>query len=91
MAKAPLSQTLFLTEDGSTVPIAIGDAVTIPPLPVFSVANVLASSTRPSRQVVGESDIYAARYPELAAAIARRIANAARADAIAARFAALEP
>lgn len=89
MAKAPLSQTLFLTEDGSTVPNA--EAVTIPPLPVFSVANVLASSTRPSRQVVGEAAIYADRYPDLAAAIARRITNANRRDALAARFAALEP
>jgi hypothetical protein len=32
MAKAPLSQTLFLTEDGSTPAVTIADAVTIPPL-----------------------------------------------------------
>jgi hypothetical protein len=32
MAKAPLSQTLFLTEDGSTVAVTIADAVTIPPI-----------------------------------------------------------
>lgn len=91
MAKAPLSQTLFLTEDGSAVPVTAADAVNVPPPPVYSVANVLASSTRLSRRVVGEPDIYAARYPELAAAIARRIINANRGDALAARFEALEP
>lgn len=30
--KAPLSQTLFLTEDGSTIQVAVATAVTIPPL-----------------------------------------------------------
>ena len=32
MAKAPLSQTLFLTEDGSTIDVTVSNAVTIPPL-----------------------------------------------------------
>lgn len=32
MAKAPLSQTLFLTEDGSTIAVTLANAVTIPPL-----------------------------------------------------------
>ncbi|MBB4619982.1 hypothetical protein [Sphingomonas abaci] len=91
MAKAPLSQTLFLTEDGSKIDVTTTNAVNIPPPPVYSVANVLASSTRLSRWVVGEPDIYAARYPQLAAEIARRITNANRRDALAARFEALEP
>ncbi|SFP98571.1 Calx-beta domain-containing protein [Sphingomonas rubra] len=30
--KAPLSQTLYLTEDGSTIPVAVASAVTIPPI-----------------------------------------------------------
>ena len=90
MAKAPLSQTLFLTEDGSTIQVTASNAVTIPPARVYTVDNVLAASTQPSRQVVGEPAIYAARYPELAAALARLASLTVERDTIAAQITELE-
>lgn len=92
MAKAPLSQTIILTEDGSAIPVTADNAATIPPvLPVYTVATTLAGSTLPSAQVVGEAAIYAARYPELAAARARLASLVAERDAIAAQITELEP
>lgn len=59
MAKAPLSQTLFLTEDGSTVPIAIGDAVTIPPLfrppPTFTTEPSISGTPAVGQTLTGNT------------------------------------
>lgn len=93
MAKAPLSQTLFLTEDGSTPAVTIADAVTIPPLiivPAHTVANTLAGSTLPSAQVDGEPAIYAALYPRLSAVKASILADRDRRIALTARVVVLE-
>lgn len=90
MTKAPLSQTLFLTEDGSKIDVIAANAVTIPPLTIYTVANVLASSTRLSQQVVGEPAIYAALYPRLSAAKALILADRDRRISLTARVVALE-
>ena len=91
MAKAPLSQTLFLTEDGSKIDVTTANAVTIPPvLPAYTVANTLAGSTLPSAKVAGEPAIYAVLYPRLAAVKALILAERDQRIALTARVTVLE-
>lgn len=59
MAKAPLSQTLFLTEDGSTPAVTIADAVNIPPLfrppPTFTTEPSISGTPAVGQTLTGDT------------------------------------
>lgn len=61
MAIAPLSQTLFLTEDGSTIAVTSANAVTIPPrlppLPTFPVAPSISGTPTVGETLTGSSGV----------------------------------
>jgi hypothetical protein len=90
VAKAPLSQTLILTEDGSTIQVTADRAVVIPPLVNATVDNTLASSALPAASVVGAPALFIALYARLTAITTRATALRARRLALAPRIAALE-
>jgi hypothetical protein len=90
MAKAPISQTVFLTEDGTAIPVTSATAVTIPPLLLPTIANTLASSTLVAATVVGLPALFIALYARLTVIAARAEALRLRCLALTTRISALE-
>lgn len=90
MSKAPLSQTLFLTEDGSIIPVTTANAVVIPPVVAAAIANTLASSILIAGIVLGMTALFEAQDARAAANMDRRTAQRTRRLALTTRIAQLE-
>lgn len=96
MAKAPLSQTIILTEDGSPIPVTADNAAIIPPLIIATIETTLASSGAIASTVIGMQSLFidlwaraAALSAEAEAVRTLRLAVTDRRVAAEARLAAL--
>lgn len=90
MAKAPISQTVILTEDGSGIPVVGATLVTIPPVVLATVDNTLASSDRLAATVIGAGTLFDGLYARLTAIAGRGTSLRTRRLALTTRIAALE-